>query len=53
VSINPETKELSVFEKGEFKLYEPLTKDIQEIDNLDELLASSQENFPVYLLNQN
>lgn len=53
VSINPETKELSVFEKGEFKPYEPLTKDIQEIDNLDELLASSQENFPVYLLNQN
>ncbi|TBH69780.1 YbcC family protein [Aquirufa antheringensis] len=53
VSINPETKELFVFEKGEFKPYEPLTKDIQEIDNLDELLASSQENFPVYLLNQN
>ncbi len=53
VSIHPETKELSVFEKGEFKPYEPLTKDIQEIDNLDELLASSQENFPVYLINQN
>jgi uncharacterized protein len=53
VSINPETKELSVFEKGEFKPYNPITKDIQEIDNLDELLASSQENFPVYLLNQN
>ena len=53
VSINPETKELFVFEKGEFKPYNPLTQDIQEIDNLDELLASSQENFPVYLLNQN
>ena len=53
VSIHPETKELYVFEKGEFKPYEPLTKDIQEIDNLDELLASSQDNFPVYLINQN
>ena len=53
VSIHPETKKLSVFEKGEFKPYEPLIKDIQEIDNLDELLASSQENFPVYLINQN
>jgi hypothetical protein len=53
VSINPETKEFHVFEKGEFKPYEPLTKDIQEMDDLDELLASSQENFPVYLLNQN
>jgi uncharacterized protein YbcC (UPF0753/DUF2309 family) len=53
VSINPETKALSVFEKGSFKPYEPLTKDIEEIDNLDTLLASSQENFPVYLINQN
>ncbi len=53
VSINPETKEFHVFEKGEFKPYEPLTKDIQKMDDLDELLASSQENFPVYLLNQN
>lgn len=53
VSIHPETKELFVFEKGEFKPYKPLTKDIQEIDNLDELVASSQENFPVYLINQN
>ncbi len=53
VSIHPETKELFVFEKGEFKPYKPLTKDIQEIDNLDELVASSQENFPVFLINQN
>ena len=53
VAIHPESKELQVFEKGEFKKYEPLTKDIQEIDNLDALLASSQENFPVYLINQN
>jgi uncharacterized protein YbcC (UPF0753/DUF2309 family) len=53
VSINPETKELQVFKNGEFTPYEPLTKDIEEIDNLDTLLASSQENFPVYLINQN
>jgi uncharacterized protein YbcC (UPF0753/DUF2309 family) len=53
VAINPETKALSVFEKGSFKPYEPLTKDIQEIDQLDTLLASSQENFPVYLIQQN
>jgi uncharacterized protein YbcC (UPF0753/DUF2309 family) len=53
VAINPETKQLSVFEKGEFRPYEPLTKDIQAIENLDALLASSQENLPVYLINQN
>jgi uncharacterized protein YbcC (UPF0753/DUF2309 family) len=53
VAINPETKALSVFEKGSFRPYEPLTNDIQEIDQLDTLLASSQENFPVYLIQQN
>ena len=53
VSIHPETKELQVFEGGHFRPYEPLTKDIQEIDQLDTLLASSQENFPVYLIQQN
>ena len=53
VSIHPETKELQVFEGGNFRPYEPLTKDIKEIDQLDTLLASSQENFPVYLIQQN
>ncbi len=53
VSIHPESKELQVFEGGNFRPYEPLTKDIQEIDQLDTLLASSQENFPVYLIQQN
>ena len=53
VSIHPGTKELQVFEGGHFRPYEPLTKDIQEIDQLDTLLASSQENFPVYLIQQN
>lgn len=53
VSIHPESKELQVFEGGNFRPYEPLTKDIQEIDQLDTLIASSQENFPVYLIQQN
>jgi uncharacterized protein YbcC (UPF0753/DUF2309 family) len=53
VSIHPENKELQVFEGGNFRPFEPLTKDIQEIDQLDTLLASSQENFPVYLIQQN
>ena len=53
VSIHPESKELQVFEGGNFRPYEPLTKDIQEIDQLDTLIASSQVNFPVYLIQQN
>lgn len=53
VSIHPETKQASVFKQGKFEVYEPLKQDIKEFANLDELLKSNQENFPVYLLNQN
>jgi uncharacterized protein YbcC (UPF0753/DUF2309 family) len=53
VSIHPETKQASVFKQGKFEVYEPVKQDIEELANLDELLKSNQENFPVYLLNQN
>jgi uncharacterized protein YbcC (UPF0753/DUF2309 family) len=52
VSIHPETKQASVFKQGKFEVYEPLTTDIKELANLNDLLVSKQENFPVYLLNQ-
>jgi hypothetical protein len=44
---------LYVFNGGEFSSYTPLTKDIQEVGDLEALLVSNQENFPVYLINQN
>ncbi len=53
VVIHPENKSLYVFKEGYFKPYTPLTKDIQEVGDLDALLVSNQENFPVYLINQN
>lgn len=53
VSIHPETKRATVFKQGKFEVYEPLTQDIEELANIDGLLVSKQENFPVYLLNQN
>ena len=52
VSIHPETKQASVFKQGKFEVYEPLATDIKELANLNDLLVSKQENFPVYLLNQ-
>jgi uncharacterized protein YbcC (UPF0753/DUF2309 family) len=50
VVVNPETKELFSFQKGEFVPYNPLTKDLQKISDITPLLESTQENFPVYLI---
>ncbi|PWK28154.1 hypothetical protein LV89_00932 [Arcicella aurantiaca] len=50
VVVNPETKELFSFQKGEFVPYNPLTKDLQKISDITPLLESTQDNFPVYLI---
>jgi uncharacterized protein YbcC (UPF0753/DUF2309 family) len=53
VVIHPDDKSLHVFKGGTFTNYIPLTKDLQEVGDLESLLVSNQENFPVYLLNKN
>ncbi len=50
VSVDPETKALYVFEKEEFVPYLPLTKNLQTLSDLDALLATHENNLPVYLL---
>jgi uncharacterized protein YbcC (UPF0753/DUF2309 family) len=50
VVVNPETKALFVFKNGEFIPYIPLTKELQKVSDIQALLATSQENFPVYLI---
>lgn len=50
VVVSPETKELSVFKDGAFTPYIPLKKDLPTVSNLEKLLESTQENFPVYLI---
>lgn len=52
VCVQPESRALFVFRKGEFVPYKPLTHQLEVIPELDQLLASSQENFPVYLLGE-
>ncbi|MHA8049752.1 YbcC family protein [Aquirufa sp. ROCK-SH2] len=53
IAIHPETKEMFHFKNGEFHPYHPITKNLPKIDSLEKLLESHQDNFPVYLLNQN
>ncbi|MCL6261680.1 DUF2309 domain-containing protein [Aquiflexum sp. TKW24L] len=50
VAIHPKTKEAFLFKGGKFISYQPLARQIEKIQNLDELLVSTSENLPVYLL---
>lgn len=52
ICIHPETAELYKFEKGDWQLYEPVIKEIKEIQNLSKVIETTQENIPVSLLNQ-
>ncbi len=52
VVVHPETKELFVFASGEFKTYHPLVKSLEVIKDVESVIETTQENFPVYLLNQ-
>lgn len=50
VAVNPETKALSYFKDGQFIPYIPIQSDLPIVHDIEELLESHQENFPVYLL---
>jgi uncharacterized protein YbcC (UPF0753/DUF2309 family) len=52
VAVHPETNALYVFGAGEFTPYEPLVKNLEVIKDVESVIESNQENFPVYLLNQ-
>jgi len=49
-SLNPETKELQVFKNGVFVPYTPLTSDLKHVSEIDKLVETTENNFPVYLL---
>jgi uncharacterized protein YbcC (UPF0753/DUF2309 family) len=51
VVVHPETKELYRFKDGDFIVYTPLSGKLQSISNEMELVESSEDNFPVYILN--
>lgn len=50
IVVNPVTKELSYFKDGGFTVYEPLQKTLKSVHNIEDLVESNQENFPVYLI---
>ncbi|MFD2934337.1 YbcC family protein [Spirosoma flavum] len=50
VVIDPHTQAFSVFNAGRFNPYQPRQKTVEIISDLPGLMATDQENFPVYLL---
>lgn len=48
--IHPKTYESYRFEKGQFVLYKPLKKLLDTVEDVDSLVESHDENFPVYLI---
>jgi len=48
VAINPETRELSVFNEGQFELYQPLKKNVDSVSDLVGVLETHEDNLPVY-----
>ena len=50
VVVHPETKTLYHFRGGKFQVYEPATKTIPSVENLEKLVESTREDLPVYLI---
>ena len=52
VAVDPETRELYYFKEGKFGPYKPITKKIDVVGNVGQLVesSSSTENLPVYKL---
>jgi hypothetical protein len=50
VAVHPESRESFLFSSGEFKKYQPLQMDIPHISDLEKLVESHEENFPVFVI---
>lgn len=51
--VHPETSEIYRFENEEFTVYNPLKKLLDTVTDADSLIESHDQNFPVYLIQNN
>ncbi len=51
--VHPKTQETYRFENGEMERYQPLKKLLDTVEDIDKLIESHEENFPVYLIKNN
>jgi uncharacterized protein YbcC (UPF0753/DUF2309 family) len=52
VAIDPETGISHYYENGGFSAYQPIQKSLDVVENVDQLLESTEENFPVLIIAQ-
>ena len=52
VAVHPETRETFHFHNLEFHPYKTVNKDLPHVSNIDKLVESHEENFPVFLLDK-
>jgi len=50
VSVNPETKALTVFKNGSFVPYQPLERNVHFASDMNALLETNGDNIPIYLM---
>ena len=50
IAVDPDTKALYRFEKGAFVPYQPMPMQLDKVNNIEHLVESHQENFPVFLI---
>lgn len=49
-TVDPETKEIYYFNKGEFEKYNPINKDIKITSDLNKIIETETDNIPVLIL---
>jgi uncharacterized protein len=52
VAVHPESKEIFIFKNEAFLPYIPVSEKLEAVNNIERLVESHQENFPVFLIEQ-
>ncbi len=50
IAVLPETTAFYLFKNGTFQIYEPVITKVDTVSDITKLLETTQENFPVYLI---
>jgi uncharacterized protein YbcC (UPF0753/DUF2309 family) len=52
IAVNPETRQLYLFNEGAFTEYHPLKSRVDAVKDLTPILESNLDNLPVYLISE-
>jgi len=52
IAVDPESGISHYYEKGGFSTYDPVQKNLEVVENVDQLLGSNEDNLPVMIIAQ-